>query len=74
MKRLPYLVMIAGLATTPLLFNGCEDDVNVEPLDNDNGQVDETPAETDQVQTPAETTPPPTTTPTDPLNPPPTPQ
>lgn len=74
MKQLPYLILIAGLGTTPLLFTGCGDDVSVEPLDNDSGQVDETPADTDQLQTPAETDPPPLDTPTDPLTPPPTPQ
>lgn len=73
MKRLLCFILIAGLGATPLLFTGCEDDMNVEPLDNGNEQVDETPADTDQVQTPAETTPPTTTTPTDPMNPPVTP-
>jgi hypothetical protein len=75
MKRLPYIVLIAGLGATPLIFTGCGDDVSVEPLNNESGQVDETPADTDQqLQTPAETNPPPLDSPTDPLNPPPTPQ
>ena len=74
MKRLPYLVMIAGLTASPIVFSGCGDDVNVEPLENDHGQVDETPADPDQVQTPAEASPPPATAPGDPLTTPPTPQ
>ncbi|MEZ6191248.1 MAG: hypothetical protein R3C45_08150 [Phycisphaerales bacterium] len=74
MKRLTHLVLVACLGTTPLMFTGCGDDVNVEPLNNENGQVDETPSDTDQVQTPAETDPSPIDTPADPLNPPPTPQ